>query len=141
MADNRDGRRIVRRQGILDGRENRLRSAASFFICQLRFGTQTKPFPRPTASLECIPGVFPSETVVDFDGRRNSGEERGVEWLEDEIGVSQVGETGRTFVNDECLRRRKGFGIRRGAYILVGSVPSCATMTVFNDGENPTYPV
>ena len=61
---------------------------------------------RLTASLECILGLFLSETVVDFDGGWDSGEERRVEWLEDEIGVGQIGETGRTIVTMSAISKK-----------------------------------
>ena len=61
---------------------------------------------RLTAGLECILGLFLSETVVDFDGGWDSGEERGVERLEDEIGVSQIGETGRTIVTMSAISKK-----------------------------------
>ena len=61
---------------------------------------------RLTASLECILGLFLSETVVDFDGGWDSREERGVEWLEDEIGVGQIGETGRTVVTMSAISKK-----------------------------------
>lgn len=61
---------------------------------------------RLTASLECILGLFLSETVVDFDGGWDSGEERRVEWFEDEIGVGQIGETGRTIVTMSAISKK-----------------------------------
>lgn len=89
VADNCDRRRVVRREGTPDGRENGLRGSASLYL--------SAPL-RLTASLEYILGMFPSETVVGFDRGWDSGEERRVEWLEDEVSVGQVGKAGRTFV-------------------------------------------
>jgi hypothetical protein len=133
VADDCDGRRVVRREGALDGRENGPRGPVGLFCLSAQM--------RLTASLECILGLFLSETVVGFDGGWDSGEERRVERLEDEIGVRQVGEAGRTFGTMSAMSKKERFGIQIGAYIWEGIVPSCATMTVFNDGENPTYPV
>ena len=45
--------------------------------------------------LQCgcyVPGLFAGKTVVGFDRRWNSGEERWIERLEDETGIGQVGE-------------------------------------------------
>jgi len=39
-----------------------------------------------------VPGLFAGKTVVGFDRRWNSGEERWIERLEDETGIGQVGE-------------------------------------------------
>jgi len=47
--------------------------------------------------------MFPSETVVGFDRGWDSGEEGRVEWLEDEISVGQVGETGRTIATVSAI--------------------------------------
>ena len=65
---------------------------------------------RLTARLECILGLFLSETVVSFDGGWDSREERRVEWLEDEIRVRQVGKTDRTFVTMSAMSK-KGKGL------------------------------
>ena len=42
VADGCDGRRAVRREGTLDGRENGLRGAASFFFVSSERDTHTK---------------------------------------------------------------------------------------------------
>jgi len=75
VADNCDRRRMVRRESTPDGRENGLRGF----------------------------GMFLGETVVGFDRGWDSGEERGVEWLEDEISVGQVGKAGRMFVTVSAI--------------------------------------
>ena len=66
VADNCDGRRVVRREGTPDGRENGPRGSASLYLSALLW---------LTASLEYILGLFPSETVMGFDRGRDSGEE------------------------------------------------------------------
>jgi hypothetical protein len=63
VADGCDGRRAVRREGTLDGRQNGIRGAASLFLfCQPRAehtDGRSPAFLRPTASLELRTGRDP----------------------------------------------------------------------------------
>jgi len=53
-----------------------------------------------------VPGLLPGKTVVDFDRRWNSWEERRVEWFEDEISIGQEGLAGEFLAMSNCRSKQ-----------------------------------
>jgi hypothetical protein len=76
---------------------------------------------------------------VRLYGRWDTREQRRVELFKDKVKIGQVGDADTLIVTVSEIATRNFWPVI--AYSFVGSVPSCATMTVFSDGEYPTYPM
>jgi hypothetical protein len=61
--------------------------------------------------------MFVTESVVDFNTGGNSGEQRCVQWFQQELHVRQIGQAGERLTWSFFLEIAK-------AYSCVGSVPS-----------------
>ena len=53
-----------------------------------------------------VPGLLLGKTIVGFDRRWDAGEERRVEWVEDEISIGQKGFAGAFVAMSNCRSKQ-----------------------------------